>query len=165
MRIAFRGLGVGPRFITDASRVTVTCNAKGCEKPLIAKFVRKDKHIPLAICGGGAPMWAARGGVAGLCPPQQAARAAPARLGHPPPLWHHGEDEDPCPASEGNDPTRGLESAPARHEQVHYDDVRPRGCGARDGLVAAPGLAHDPKAAPPLEQRAQAGAEDGVIVH
>src|SRR3989442_8502716 len=53
MRIAFRGLGVGPRFITDASRVTVTCNTKGCEKPLIAKFVRKDKHIPLAICGGG----------------------------------------------------------------------------------------------------------------
>src|SRR5438445_13334663 len=61
MRIAFRGLGVGPRFITDASRVTVTCNAKGCEKPLIAKFVRKDKHIPLAICGGGATMWAAGG--------------------------------------------------------------------------------------------------------
>src|SRR5438445_8249926 len=59
MRIAFRGLGVGPRFITDASRVTVTCNAKGREKSLIAKFVRKDKHIPLAICGAGATMWAA----------------------------------------------------------------------------------------------------------
>src|SRR5438876_11856537 len=47
MRIAFRGLGVGPRFITDASRVTVMYNAKGREKLLIAKFVRKDKHIPV----------------------------------------------------------------------------------------------------------------------
>src|SRR5439155_291071 len=95
----------------------------------------------------------------------EAGRAGLERLEQLPPLWHHGEDEDPCPTSQGNDPTRGLESAAARHEQVHYDDVRPRGCGARDGLVAAPGLAHDPKAAPPLEQRAQASAEDGVIVH
>src|SRR2546430_536415 len=111
-------------------------------------------------------MWAAgRPFSAGLSLHPAPAPAALGPSGPPPPLWHHGEDEDPCPASEGNDPTRGLESAPARHEQVHYDDVRPRGCGARDGLVAAPGLAHDPKAAPPLEQRAQASAEDSVIVH
>src|SRR2546428_11728148 len=83
MRIAFRGLGVGPRFITDASRVTVTCNAKGCEKPLIAKFVRKDKHIPLAICGGGGPMWGARGGVEGVWAVTRPQRGGPAHRRRP----------------------------------------------------------------------------------
>src|SRR2546425_8946957 len=83
MRIAFRGLGVGPRFITDASRVTVTCNAKGCEKPLIAKFVRKDKHIPLAICGGGAPLWAAGGGVEGMWTVTPPKRGRPAHRSLP----------------------------------------------------------------------------------
>jgi hypothetical protein len=62
------------------------------------------------------------------------------------------------------DAARDLEPVQVRHRDVHHDHVRARALDLDHGLVAVAGLAHHLHARVALQQRAQAVAEDRVVV-
>ena len=95
----------------------------------------------------------------------ESARARLERVQQLPLLWDRREHEDLGSDGEGDDPARGLQPSFARHGQIHEDDVRPSRLRAPDGFVAGSGLADHDEIALLLEQRAQPGPEDHVIVH
>jgi hypothetical protein len=76
----------------------------------------------------------------------------------------HRDDEHPHLGGVLLDRSRGLQTADVRETDIHQDDVRAQFDGEADRLTPGGRLADDREASVPLEDVADAGADDRVVV-
>jgi hypothetical protein len=96
---------------------------------------------------------------------QEAAGSCPDRLEHPGLVVEGGQDQHPRAATLRRQLPGGLHAVQVRHAQVHEDDVGLERPALLDSLPTAPRLGHHPEVGLGLEQQAQAGPQQGVVVH
>jgi hypothetical protein len=95
----------------------------------------------------------------------EAARPAPQRPAHVVVDVEGGHDEDPHVRVRRGDPLGGREPVATGHAHVHEHDLGPQRRDRGLGRRAVPRLADDVDAAGGGEHRAEAGADDRLVVH